>query len=243
MSDVNEPAAVTTYSVGEDGVALIQLDRPKARNAIDTQMLSELLEHLAVARGDDAVRVLVFSSTDHMGFSAGADVREDLDHEGHVARMQQFSDLYDTVVSFPKPTVAACHGDVVGGGAEVAIACDMRVGGGNLRMRFPGAALGMPVGPARLVTLCGLAAAKYLLLTSRTIGPDEALRLNLINRVAPAAATEESALSMAAGIAAHPPESVARLKRMLHQWDDIEGRSAAEGINQVEHVRGLGFPK
>jgi hypothetical protein len=59
---------------------------------------------------------------------------------------------------------------------------------------------------------------------------------------APAAATEELALSMAAGIAAHPPEAVARLKRMLHQWDDVEGRSAAEGIGQVEHVRSLGFP-
>ena len=63
----------------------------------------------------------------------------------------------------------------------------MRVGGSNLRMRFPGAALGVPVGPARLVTLCGLAAAKYLLLSSRTVGADEALRLGLVNRVAPAA--------------------------------------------------------
>src|SRR3954453_9281306 len=219
-SATDEPAAVTSYSVAEDGVALIRLERPRSRNAIDPQMLSELLEHLAVARDDEAVRVLVFSSTDHMGFSAGADVREELDHDGHVARMQQFSDLYDAVVAFPKPTIAACHGDVVGGGAEIAIACDMRVGGSNLRMRFPGAALGMPVGPARLVTLCGLAAAKYLLLSSRTVGPDEALRLNLINRVAPAAATEESALALAASVAAHPPESVARLKRMLHQWDD-----------------------
>jgi enoyl-CoA hydratase/carnithine racemase len=243
MSDQTQSESVTTYEVAEDGVALIRLDRPKARNAIDAQMLSELLEHLAVARGDDAVRVLVFSSTDHMGFSAGADVREELDHDAHVARMQQFSDLYDAVVAFPKPTVAACHGDVVGGGAEIAIACDMRVGGSNLRMRFPGAALGMPVGPARLVTLCGLAAAKYLLLSSRTVGPDEALRLNLVNRVAPAAATEESALALAASVAAHPPEAVARLKRMLHQWDDIEGRSAAEGVGQVEHVRKGGFPE
>jgi enoyl-CoA hydratase len=239
---VPEAEATTSYEVGDDGVALIRLDRPRARNAINTQMLSELLEHLAVAHADDAVRVLVFSSTDHMGFSAGADVREELEHDAHVRRMEMFSDLYDAVVAFPKPTVAACHGDVVGGGAEIAIACDMRVGGANLRMRFPGAALGMPVGPARLVTLCGLAAAKYLLLTSRTIGPDEALRIGIINRVAPAAATEESALSMAAGIAAHPPEAVARLKRMLHEWDDVEGRSAAEGVGQVEHVRSLGFP-
>jgi enoyl-CoA hydratase len=228
---------VTSYAVDEQGVALIRLDRPKSRNAIDTQMLTELLEHLAVARGDEAVRVLVFSSTDHLGFSAGADVREQLDAEAHVRRMQLFSDLYDAVVAFPKPTIAACHGDVVGGGAEIAIACDMRVGGANLRMRFPGAALGMPVGPARLVTLCGLAAAKYLLLSSRTVGADEALRIGLVNRVAPAAATEASALELAAGVAAHPPEAVARLKAMLHEWDDVEGRSAAEGRGQVEHVR------
>src|SRR3954469_18796080 len=232
---------VTSYSVDERGIALIRLERPQARNAIDTQMLLELLEHLAVARADEAVRVLVFSSADHLGLSAGADVREELDAEGKVRRMQLFADLYDTIVAFPKPTVAACHGDVVGGGAEISIACDLRVGGANLRMRFPGAALGMPVGPARLVTLCGLAAAKYLLLSSRTVGPDEALRLGLINRVAPAAATEESALALAASVAAHPPESVARLKRMLHEWDDIEGRSAAEGVGQVEHVRSLGF--
>src|ERR1700743_3812411 len=105
-----EPAAVTGYSVADDGVALIRLDRPRARNAINTQMLSELLEHLAVARGDDAVRVVVFSSSDHMGLSAGADVREELDHEGHVRRMQMFSDLYDAIVAFPKPTVGGCHG-------------------------------------------------------------------------------------------------------------------------------------
>lgn len=229
--------AVTSYSVDEQGVALIRLERPKARNAMNTQMLTELLGHLTTANGDEAVRVLVISSSDNMGLSAGADVREQLDPDAHVSRMQLFSDLYDAVVSFPKPTIAVCHGDVVGGGAEIAVACDMRVGGSNLRMRFPGAALGIPVGPARLVTLCGLAAAKYLLLSSRTVGADEALRLGLINRVAPAAGAEDAALELAAGVAAHPPEAVARLKAMLHEWDDIVGRSAQEGRGQVEHVR------
>jgi len=235
MSDAER---LSSYAVAENGVALIRLERPRARNALNTQLLVELLEHMAVARDDVAVRALVFSSSDQLGLSAGADVREELDADAHVARMQLFSDLYDTVVAFPKPTIAACHGDVVGGGAEIAVACDMRVGGANLRMRFPGAALGIPVGPARLVTLCGLAAAKYLLLSSRTVGADEALRIGLVNRVAPAAATEESALALAADVAAHPPEAVARLKRMLHEWDDVEGRSAAEGVGQVEHVRG-----
>jgi enoyl-CoA hydratase/carnithine racemase len=237
-------ATRTTYAVDEQGVALLRLDRPEARNAIDTRMLEELLAHLATARDDDAVRVLVVSSSDQMGLSAGADVKERLDEEGKVRRMQLFADLYDATVAFPNPTVAACHGDVVGGGAEIAVACDMRVGGANLRMRFPGAALGVPVGPARLVTLCGLAAAKYLLLTSRTVGADEALRLGLVNRVAPAAGTEEAAIELATAVAAHPPEAVARLKRMLHEWDDVEGRSRAEGVGQVDWARtGPGLPQ
>jgi enoyl-CoA hydratase len=234
---------VTSYAVDERGIARLRLERPKARNAMNTQLLEELLGHLAAAREDEAVRVLVISSSDHLGLSAGADVREQLDAEAHVGRMQLFSDLYDAVVAFPKPTIAACHGDVVGGGAEIAVACDMRVGGANLRMRFPGAALGVPVGPARLVTLCGLATAKYLLLSSRTVGADEALRLGLVNRVAPAASTESAALELAAGVAAHPPEAVAQLKRMLHEWDDVVGRSAAEGRGQVEWQRsGPGLP-
>ena len=240
MSDLPE---LTSYEIDAHGVAVLRLRRPEARNAINTQMLAEMLEHLAVARADDAVRVLVVSSSDHMGLSAGADVKEQLDEEGKVRRMQLFADLYDEIVGFPKPTIAVCHGDVVGGGAEIAVACDMRVAGANLRMRFPGAALGVPVGPARLVTLCGLAAAKYLLLSSRTVGADEALRLGLVNRVAPAAATEDAALELAAGVAAHPPQAVARLKRMLHEWDLVEERSKTEGEGQVEWQRsGPGLP-
>ena len=240
----DESATRTGYGVDRNGVALLRLERPEARNAIDTRMLEELLAHLATAREDEAVRVLVVSSSDQMGLSAGADVKERLDEEGKVRRMQLFADLYDAVVAFPKPTIAACHGDVVGGGAEIAVACDLRVGGANLRLRFPGAALGVPVGPARLVTLCGLATAKYLLLTSRTVGADEALRLGLVNRVAPAATTEEAAVELATGVAAHPPEAVARLKRLLHEWDDVEGRSKVEGVGQVEWARtGPGLPQ
>lgn len=226
--------SLTTYEYDERGIALIRLDRPKALNAINSEMLVELIEHLAVARSDEKVHVVVFSSTDYMAFSAGADIKEDIDDEGKVRKMQLFADLYDAVVQFPKPTIAACHGYTVGGGAEIAVACDIRIGGSNLQMRFPGAALGVPVGPARLVTLCGLSHAKYLLLSSNTVKVDEALRMGLVNQVAPGAATENTALELAGRIAAHEPESVATLKRLLHKWDDIEGRSAEEGRGQVE---------
>ena len=234
---------LTTYGVDEQGVAVLRIDRPGSRNAINTGVLEEMLEHLARAREDDRVRVLVVSSTDHMGLSAGADVREELDAEDRVRRMELFARLYDELTGFPKPTIAACHGSCVGGGAEIAVACDLRVGGSNLRMRFPGGALGVPVGPARLVTLCGLSVAKYLLLTAKDVSAEEALRWGLVHRVAPAPATEEQALNLAATIAEHPPEAVARLKRMLHDWDGVEERSLAEGEGQVEWERsGPGLP-
>ena len=219
---------LTSYSAA-DGIALLRLEREGARNAINTQMLEEMLGHLAAAKEDEAVRVLVISSNDHLGLSAGADVREELDEPGRVRRMQLFADLYDELTAYPKPTVAACHGSVVGGG--------------NLRLRFPGAALGVPVGPARLVTLCGLSTAKYLLLTSRNVSADEALRMGLIHRVAPAARTEEIAMELAGEVAAHPPESVARIKKMLLDWDGVVERSAEEGRGQVAWQRtGPGLP-
>jgi enoyl-CoA hydratase/carnithine racemase len=235
--------SLTSYAIDEHGVALLRLEREKARNAMNTAMLEEMLVHIGSAREDEAVRVLVLSSNDHLGLSAGADVREELDDEAALHRMQLFADVYDQLTGFPKPTVAACHGSVVGGGAEVAVCCDLRVAGSNLRMKFPGAELGVPVGPARLVTLCGLSTAKYLLLTSRNVSADEALRMGLVHRVAPAAATEEAALKLAAEIAAHPPEAVARIKRMLLEWDGVVERTAAEGRGQVEWQRsGPGLP-
>jgi enoyl-CoA hydratase len=235
--------SLTTYSVDESGVALLRLERSEARNAINTAMLEELLGHLGSARADETVRVLVISSNDHLGLSAGADVREELDEEGGVRRMELFARLYNELTGFPKPTVAACHGAVVGAGAEIVVACDLRVAGGNLRLKFPGGELGVPVGPARLVTLCGLSAAKYLLLTARNVSADEAFRMGLVHRVAPAARTEEAALELAGEVAAHPPEAVSRLKRMLLSWDGVVERSADEGRGQVEWQRsGPGLP-
>jgi enoyl-CoA hydratase/carnithine racemase len=234
--------SLVNYDVA-DNVALLQLDRPESRNAINTEMLEEMLEHLTAARADDDVRALVVSSSDHMGLSAGADVREQLDPEGQVRRMELFALLYDELTGFPKPTVAACHGACVGGGAEIAIACDLRVGGLNLRLRFPGAALGVPVGPARLVTLCGLSVAKYALLTSKEIDAEMAYRWGLIHKLVPAPRTEEAALKLAIDVAAHPPEAVARIKAMLHEWGRVEDRSRAEGEGQVEWARsGPGLP-
>ena len=225
-------------------MALLRLDRPDARNAINTAMLEELLAHIAAARDDDAVRVLVISSSDHMALSAGADVREELEGEAAIHRMQLFADLYDDLTGFPKPTIAVCHG---------ATRRRRRRGRGRLRPARrrlePAAALPRRragrarSGPARLATLCGLSVAKYMLLTGKEIDADMALRWGLVHKVAPAAATENAALELASQVAANPPEAVARLKRMLHEWDGVVERSQAEGEGQVEWLRsGPGFP-
>ena len=240
---MSEP--LTTYDVDPNGVALLRLDRPDvpqrdqhARCSRSCSATSRPPAH------DEGVRVLVLSSTDHMGFSAGADVREDLDRDGAIRRMQLFADLYDGLTGFPHPTIAACHGACVGGGAEIAVACDLRVGGSNMRLRFPGAGLGVPVGPARLVTLCGLSVAKYLLLTSKEVAVDEALRWGLVHKVAPAPRTEEAALQLAAQIADHPPESVTPDQVDAARLGRRRGALPREGEGQVEWQSegpGLGY--
>ena len=107
---------LTSYSVDESG-SPCSASSARRLGTRSTPRCSRLLGHLASARDDEAVRVLVISSNDHLGLSAGADVREELNEEG-VNRMQLFADLYAQLTDFPKPTVAACHGAVVGAGAE-----------------------------------------------------------------------------------------------------------------------------
>ena len=238
--------SVTTYDVDEQGVALLRLDRPEARNAIDTAMLEEMLGPPGCrARATSGVRVLVLSSTDHMGLSAGADVREELDEDGRVRRMELFAAPLRRADRLSRsPTVAACHGSCVGGGAEIAVACDLRVGGSNLRLRFPGAALGVPVGPGpaghAVRALGGQVPAPDRQGGRRRagapLGPRAQGRARGRNRGA-------RRLTLAAAVAEHPPEAVARLKRMLHEWDGVEDRSRAEGEGQVEWQRsGPGLP-
>ena len=190
------------------GIEVMRLDRPQARNALDSATLAEVEAALAELAADTQLRVLVLSTTSERAFCAGADVTEALDRAGGVARMEAFTRVYAAVEAFPAPTVCVCVGNVVGAGAEIAAGCDLRVGGDNLRLAWAGARLGVPVGPARLTALVGLAAAKELVLTGRTVGMEEARALGLLHRTAPAARAEAAALALAGEIAPHPPEGM-----------------------------------
>jgi enoyl-CoA hydratase/carnithine racemase len=227
----------------DDGVELLRLDRPDARNAMDSALLAELDAALAELAADETLRVLVFSTTSERALSAGADVREELDRAGGVARMEAFARLYQAVEELPAPTIAVCVGNCVGAGAELAAGCDLRVGGDNLKLAWPGGRLGVPVGPARLVPLVGLSKAKELIYTGRVVDVDEAEALGLLAARAPAAEAEAAAVELARSIAAHPPEGLRRLKRLFAEYDGTRYRVLRENAEIVAFQReGSGIP-
>ncbi|HEU4657243.1 MAG TPA: enoyl-CoA hydratase/isomerase family protein [Capillimicrobium sp.] len=228
----------------DDGVAILRIDRPEVRNALDTPTILALIDALEDLAADDAVRAVVISTTSERALCAGADVSEPLDHEGGVARMEAFARLYAAVEAFPAATVCVCVGNTVGAGAEIAAGCDLRVGGDNLKLAWAGARLGVPVGPARLVPLIGLAAAKDLVLTSRVVGMEEAAALGFLQRTAPAGEAEAVAIELAAAIAAHPAGSVRGIKRLFRDLDDPAARVALENERLVDFQRhGGGLPQ
>lgn len=210
-----------------EAIAVLRLDRPARRNALDTAALAALSGALGDLAGDEGLRALVLSTTSVRAFCAGADTAEPLTPEQGVARMRAFGELYGALEAFPVPSVCVCVGNTLGAGAEIAAASDLRVAGDNLELGWVGARLGVPVGVARLVPLVGVARAKELIFTGRRLGMKEAAALGLATSTAPAAGAEAVALELAAGIAAHPPDGVRRLKALF--------RSLEHGAARVEH--------
>lgn len=224
--------------VCQDGaIRTLTMARPDARNAMSTALLSALLDGVGDAIADAGTRVLmVTGAAGH--FSAGADVKEELDHAGAVRRMDLFCEVYEAIGTSPKPTVAAVAGSCVGGGVEVAAACDIRVCDPSARFRFPGAALGFPVGAAKLVGLVGLGTAKDLVLTSRTFDAAEALRIGFVQDVAEDART--AGRSRAEAIAGNDPAAVAWLKKQLATFSGLGDRIGAENDALHAHAESGG---
>lgn len=218
-------------------VEVLRLDRPQRRNAMDSTLLGELLGALDELSGDPTLGALIFSTTSERALCAGADVSEQLDQAGAVARMEAFARLYAAVEAFPAPTVAVCVGNCVGAGAELAAGCDLRVGGENLKLAWAGARMGVPVGPARLVPLTGLAIAKDLIFTGRTIGMEEARALGLLHRTATAAGAEAAALALAHEVTEHATEGVRAIKALFRELTDSAAHVARENAVLVDAQR------
>lgn len=217
---------VDTPTVRDRVIRTITMSRPEARNAMSTALLAGLLDTLADAIAEESVAVVVLAG-DAGHFSAGADVKEPLDTVGQARRMDLFGQVYELVATCPKATVAAIRGACIGGGAEVAAAADIRVAAPDAAFRFPGAAMGYPVGAAKLIGLVGLGQAKDLVLTSRTIDAAEAHRLGIVQRLTAEDPLPE-AHEVALAIAANDAHTVTYLKAQFDRFSGLGDRVAAE---------------
>jgi enoyl-CoA hydratase/carnithine racemase len=228
----------------DHGVAIVRLNRPAKRNALDSIALDLLNATLDTLAADPALRALVLSTTSVRAFCAGADVGETLDHDGGVARMAAFTRMYAAIDAFPVPVIAVCVGNCVGAGAEIVAGADLRVGGDNLALAWAGARLGVPVGPARLTPLIGMSRAKELVFTGRVVGAHEARGLGLLHRTVPADAAEGAAVELASAIASQSPDGVRVLKQLFRDLDHTGERVAHENERLMHFQRhGAGLPR
>jgi enoyl-CoA hydratase len=172
----------------EAAVAIVTVDRQDALNALDLPTLTQLRDELRGVAGEEAVRAVILTGAGERAFVAGADIKymsglgvgeaKEWGALGHEAGR-----LLETM---PKPTIAAVNGFALGGGCELALACDIRYASTNAKLGQPEVNLGIIPGwggTQRLARVCGLSVAKDLIFTGRTVDADEALRIGLVNGV------------------------------------------------------------
>jgi enoyl-CoA hydratase len=201
-----------------DRVATITLNRPEVRNAINLRMVDEMHAALDALEPRADVAALVVCGAGGKAFASGADIAELRDRRREDALRGINGALFQHVERFPRPTVAAVTGYALGGGCELALACDFRVAGASSRFGQPEVTLGILAaagGTRRLPALVGLSHARRLLFTGAVIDAEEALRIGLVDRVVPDAEVPAAVASLLAPILAAAPAAVAATKRAL----------------------------
>ncbi len=190
-----------------DGVAFLRMNRPEKRNAFNRELSLAVSELMAELEPDDDVRVAVLTGTGD-SFSAGADMSEALASVGGADRGIQMAQAVVRVARFSKPIIAAVNGYAFGGGALLAVCCDLRIACEHASFRFPGAEYGLVVAGSQLPRIVGVAMAKELIFTARVVEAEEAERIGLVNRVVAHDALDATAWEMACRIAANSPDAV-----------------------------------
>jgi len=223
----------------DDGVLTVRLARPEARNALTEEMIVGLRQALEHAAADDHVQAVVLTGSGE-AFCAGADIaRFDSDPDPRRFRFEshRLTELVGLVERIEKPVVAAVNGVAVGLGVQLALACDLRVGGGSARFAFTEGKLGLlPThgGVARLVKLVGLSRARDLLLGSATVDAQRALELGLLTEVVPDDELAAAARRLVERALLRAPQSYGLVKRLLlvAASTDLYSAMAAETIGQ-----------
>lgn len=215
----------------DEGISVLSLNRPAARNALGRQLLHELQEALDVLRQERTTRCLVIRSLVPGCFSAGADLKE---RAGMTqAETAQFVGAlrrtFCEVETLPMPTIAAIEGYAFGGGAELALACDIRIADESKAMlSFPEARLGIIPGAGgtqRLPRLVGPSTARELVFTARRVGGPEAANMGLVNHAVPEGSAYARALDMARDVVLCAPLSLRNAKAAMQLGMEVDAHS------------------
>jgi enoyl-CoA hydratase len=204
----------------EDGVALVTIDRQDALNALDLASLTELRDRLLDVSGDESTRVVILTGAGEKAFVAGADIKymSGLDVDDAKAWGALGHETGRLLETMPKPTIAAVNGFALGGGCELALACDIRYASSTAKLGQPEVNLGIIPGwggTQRLARVCGLGIAKELIFTGRLVDADEALRIGLVNAVHDPVL--EKAQEIAALLATKSPVSLRLMKELANR--------------------------
>jgi len=208
-----------------DRVALVTLNRPEVRNAINAQVQADLRAVLDAVRDDDAVGAVVLTGAGEKAFAAGADIGQLQGYSLHTGLASSMQRLYDEVEAFEKPTIAAVNGYALGGGCELAMACDIRIASTRGRFGLPETNLSVLPGAGgtqRLARLVGVGRAIDLILTGRMLTADEALAAGLATRVAEPDELIATAREVADSILAKGPLAVRLAKLVVRSGMDAD---------------------
>jgi len=205
----------------DDGVALLRIDRPPM-NALSLALLGELADAAVSLATDPAVKAVVVAGGER-AFAAGFEIAEFDDQERARRVGERFRAAFDAFGEIPRPVIAAVNGFALGGGLELAMACDLRIAADTARLGQPEILLGLIPGAGatqRLPRLVGPARAKEMIWSGRQVKADEAERIGLVDRVVPAAELLEAATNWAAGFAGGAVVAMGLAKRVIDRGLD-----------------------
>ena len=201
------------------GVVVLTFDRPEVRNALNLTMVDDIRRALNRLALEGDVAAVIFTGAGDKAFLGGADIGELRDRRRADALRRINSALFREIESFPAPTIAAIRGFALGGGCELAMACDLRVAGEGAKLGQPEVGLGILPGAGatyRMPRLVGLGVARDLIFTGRIIDAAEAQRIGLVNRVVPDAEVVDAARAFAGEVARNSQLAVRLAKQALN---------------------------
>ena len=208
-------------------IAVATINRPKALNALNSQVLEDLNELLDLVNADEEIRALVLTGSGEKAFVAGADIGEmsTLTKAEGEAFGKKGNDVFRKLETFPIPVIAAVNGFALGGGCEISMSCDIRICSENAVFGQPEVGLGITPGfggTQRLARIVGTGKAKEMIYGARNIKAEEAYRIGLVNNVYPAEELMPAAKKLASTIARNAPIAVRNCKRAINEGIQVD---------------------